>query len=66
MSHLQIIEELCSLVEQQARLIRRLTIALENARSLTEEEQRSITAAQQSYAALLCIDDDPGSQTNIK
>lgn len=65
MSNLQIIEELCKLVEQQSQLIRKLTFSLEEANCLTEEERRTAQETQEAYSAILGADEVPDNLSNI-
>lgn len=55
--NLQIIDELCSLIEAQSQLIRRLAFALDEAECLTEEEKRAVKGTQDAYMAVLGSDD---------
>lgn len=59
MSNLQIIEALCSLVEQQSRLIRQLSFALDEIRGLTDEEKNLAKKAQDAYSAILGAGEAP-------
>lgn len=65
MSNLQIIEELCKLVEQQSQLIRKLTFSLEEANCLTEEERRAARETQEAYSAILGADEVPDNLSDI-
>ena len=53
MSHLQIIEALCGLVEQQSDIIRKLEAELEQQRALTDAEQEAINAANARYSEII-------------
>lgn len=59
MSNLQIIEMLCNLAEQQADVIHRLAIELEQARNLSEAEQDMVSNAQREYANVLGANEFP-------
>lgn len=53
MSHLQIIEALCLLAEQQIGLIRELADALVQERALTEAERQAVGAASARYRKII-------------
>lgn len=59
MSHLQIIEKLSALVEEQSSLIRHLSMELAHARELTEAEARMIEESRQKYTKILGADEMP-------
>ena len=59
MTNLQMIETLCSLVEQQSKVISHFAMQLERSRNLTEAEQQMIDAAKQTYTAILGDEDVP-------
>lgn len=59
MTNLQMIETLCSLVEQQSRIISHLVMQLERSRNLTEAEQDMIDAAKQKYSVILGDEEVP-------
>lgn len=57
MSNLQMIEMLCALVEEQAKAIRRLSMELAHARSLTEAETQMLEYTHTQYAKILGADE---------
>ena len=59
MTNLQMIEALCNLIEDQASLIKYLSIQLEEARELTEAEQSMIASTRDGYTAILGADEVP-------
>ena len=59
MSNLQLIEALCGLVEQQAIIIRRLSLALTEANAYTEAQAAMVERAQREYSAILGADETP-------
>ena len=59
MSNLQIIEELCKLVERQAQIIRQQAASLEQVRFLSAEEQASIREVEEGYSRFLGADEYP-------
>lgn len=59
MSNLQMIEALCGLVEQQAIIIRRLTLALTEANAYTEAQQAMVDRAQREYSNIIGADETP-------
>lgn len=59
MSNLQLIEELCDLVERQARVIRSLATSLEQERTLSEAEKGDIKAVEDKYTTILDADEIP-------
>ena len=62
MSNLQLIEELCHLVERQADIILRLASKLEQVECLSEAERKDVEAARDSYTAILGADEWPDTQ----
>lgn len=54
--NLQVIDELCSLIETQSQLIRRLAFALDEAECLAAEEKRAVKEAQDAYTAVFGSD----------
>lgn len=59
MSNLQLIEALCGLVEQQAIIIRRLTLALAEANAYTDAQAAMVARAQEEYTRILGADEAP-------
>lgn len=59
MSNLQMIEMLCNLVEQQAKVISHFAMQLERSRNLTEAEQQMIDTTKQKYTAILGDEEAP-------
>ena len=59
MSNLQLIMELCTLVEQQAKIISSLSVALTEAGFFCEEMNKEIEQASQAYRAILGADEAP-------
>lgn len=59
MSNLQLIEALCGLVEQQAIIIRRLTLALAEANAYTDAQAAMVARAQKEYARIIGDDETP-------
>lgn len=59
MTNLQMIETLCSLVEQQSKVISHLAMQLERARNLTDAERQMVDAAKQKYTAILGDEEAP-------
>lgn len=59
MTNLQMIETLCSLVEQQSKVISHFAMQLERARNLTDAEREMVDAAKQKYAAILGDEEAP-------
>ena len=59
MSHLQIIEMLCALTEEQAHVIRYLSMELAHARNLTEAEAQMIENTNHQYAKILGTNETP-------
>lgn len=59
MSHLQIIEALCVLVESQARTIKHLAMELEQARCLSEAERQMVDNSEKEYSAILGANEWP-------
>ena len=59
MSNLQLIMELCTLVEQQAKIISSLSVALTEAGFFCEEIDKEIRQASQAYRAILGADEAP-------
>lgn len=59
MSNLKMIEMLCALVEQQASVIRYLSMQLEQARSLTSAEMEMVAKSKEEYSSILGTDEVP-------
>lgn len=59
MSNLQLIEELCHLVERQAGIIHSLASELEQVRCLSEAEREAVKAVEDKYTAILGADEIP-------
>ncbi len=59
MSNLKLIEMLCALVEDQAKIIRHLSMELSHERSLTEAEQIMIASTHQKYSDILGDEETP-------
>ncbi len=59
MSNLKIIELLCALVEEQAKVIRHLAMELAHARNLTEAETTMVKHSLDQYARILGADEAP-------
>lgn len=59
MTNLQIIEALSTLAESQARTIRHFAMELEQARCLSEAEQKMVDDAELEYTTILGADEWP-------
>ena len=59
MSNLQLIEELCYLVERQIRIIRNLSCQLEQMNCLEEADRQEITEAVEMFSTILGSDEVP-------
>ena len=59
MSNLQMIEMLCSLVEQQSQVIRCLATELEQQRTLTDAERTMVEETRCRYSEILGSDEYP-------
>lgn len=59
MSNLKMIEMLCALVEEQAKVIRHLSMELARARNLTEAETQMVESTRQQYTNILGTDEVP-------
>ena len=59
MSNLKMIELLCALVEEQAKVIRHLSMELAHARNLTETEMQMVDSTRQQYTKILGTDEVP-------
>lgn len=59
MSNLKMIEMLCTLVEEQAKVIRHLSMELAHARNLTEVETQMVENARRQYTKILGVDEAP-------
>lgn len=59
MSHLQMIEMLCNLAEQQANVIHHLVMELEQARCLSEAEHDMVNNTRREYATILGANEFP-------
>lgn len=59
MSNLKMIEMLCTLVEEQAKVIRHLSMELAHARNLTEAETQMVENTRQQYTKILGTDEAP-------
>lgn len=53
MSNLQMVEALCTLVEEQAKVIRYLSMELAHARNLSEAEKRALESVNSEYAEII-------------
>lgn len=53
MSNLQMVEALCTLVEEQAKVIRYLSMELTHARNLSEAEKRTLERVNSEYAEII-------------
>lgn len=53
MSNLQMVESLCTLVEEQAKVIRYLSMELAHARNLSEAEKRTLESVNSEYAEII-------------
>lgn len=53
MSNLQMVEALCTLVEEQAKVIRYLSMELAHARNLSEAENRTLESVNSEYAEII-------------
>lgn len=53
MSNLQMVESLCTLVEEQAKVIRYLSMELAHARNLSEAEKRMFESVNSEYAEIV-------------
>lgn len=53
MSNLQMVEALCTLVEEQAEVIRYLSMELAHARNLSEAEKRTLKSVNSEYAEII-------------
>lgn len=53
MSNLQMVEALCMLVEEQAKVIRYLSMELAHARNLSESEKRTLESVDSEYAEII-------------
>lgn len=53
MSNLQMVEVLCTLVEEQAEVIRYLSMELAHARNLSEAEKRTLKSVNSEYAEII-------------
>lgn len=62
MSNLQLIEALCSLVENFAKVVRLLATKLEQANALDEAERQEVSAAFARYPEILGTDETPDNQ----
>ena len=65
MSNLQLIEELCHLVEQMSGIILRLSTELEKSRALTDAEQDAVRAVRTQYSVILGADEWPDALADI-
>lgn len=59
MTNLQMIETLCSLVEQQSEIIRHLSTELAHARNLTFTEVQMVTDSRKRYSEILGDEEIP-------
>ena len=59
MSNLRMIEMLCALVEQQASVIRYLSVELEQARALSSVEKEMVARTREEYSSILGTDEVP-------
>ena len=59
MSNLQLIEELCYLVERQIRLIRNLAAKLAQVESLDEVEREAVKGVEDAYSRIIGSDEMP-------
>lgn len=53
MSNLQMVEALCMLVEEQAKVIQYLSMELAHARNLSESEKRTLESVNSEYAEII-------------
>lgn len=65
MSNLQLIEELCRLVEEMSSIILTLSTELEKTRALTAAEQTAVIAVRKQYSAILGADEWPDDLDDI-
>lgn len=65
MSDLQLIEELCYLVERQIRIIRNLSVKLAQVESLDKLEQEAIKDVEDAYERIIGADDVPDDVSNF-
>lgn len=59
MSNLQLIEELCYIVERQIKLIRKLSSRLSEVDGLNEAEREAIAGVEAAYARTIGSDECP-------
>lgn len=59
MSNLQLIEELCYLVERQIKLIRNLSVKLAQVENLDEADREAVKGVEDAYAKILGADECP-------
>lgn len=59
MSNLQLIEELCYLVERQIKLIRNLSTKLAQVESLSDVEREAVKGVEDAYSKILGADEYP-------
>lgn len=53
MPNMQMTEALCTLVEEQAKVIRYLSMELAHARNLSEAEKRTLESVNSEYAEII-------------
>lgn len=53
MSNLQMVEALCTMVEEQAKVIRYLSMELAHARNLSEAEKRTLESVNSEYSEVI-------------
>jgi len=59
MSNLQLIEELCYLVERQIRLVRNLSEKLAQVESLDDAEREAVKGVEDAYSRIIGADELP-------
>lgn len=59
MSNLEMIEKLCSVVEMQSTIIRKLSSELQQLDALSDENQKMVGTAKQMYVDILGADEIP-------
>lgn len=59
MSNLQLIEELCGIVERQIRLIRALSSRLAELDGLSEAEREAVAVVEEAYSKAIGTDECP-------
>lgn len=64
MSNLKMIEMLCGLVEEQAKVIGHLSMELAHARNLTAAEAEMVESTRKKYTDILGADEVPDEYAN--